>query len=616
MIGDKKTTITHHHYGDKKIPIALTSNPFRPEVFLGRKEELKAIHDKLFASDDNLLLLVNGEGGVGKTSIASRYYHDYQHKYAHFAWVLSEKSITNALLLLAIPLQLQFDPKMDAVGRLQILFSALANLDKPCLLVIDNANELEDLEIHYQKLRSLNKFHLLLTSRISEFKQAAYHRIEGLPETEALDLFKEYYPLFKKEETPLFRQLYTAAGGNTLVIEVLAKNLAVFNNRLKTRYALADLVADLQKKGLFQLSQTDTISTDYQSKDGQMRHETPENILAAMYDLGDVSEEEKKLLSIFAVLPAENIDFDILETLLPDKAKSLDKILLSLTQKGWLEYNEEMAAFKCSPVVQEVLRQKNKDLRQDCEGLIGTFLEKLDYEGTVGHLLNVTYEEALLYARYAETLVYAFDIPDYNLGILSRRIGIYYNTIGNLQKSLVFHQKSNYLSKDLYGSNPKNGNYKDSLAISYNYLGNVYKSLGDLKKALKNYEKYSQLEKELSNDFPQEENYKNNLAISYSKLGETHASLGHLEKALEYYEEETELFEELYSSYPTNVSFKNGLAISYAKLGVFNKNQLKDNSKAQSYFQAAEKLWAELVQEAPAYVQFQQYLEMVRKELI
>ncbi|MDX2249734.1 MAG: NB-ARC domain-containing protein, partial [Bacteroidia bacterium] len=94
--------IHYHYYHDRKIPRNLTAPPFYPEVFIGRETEMDTLHRKLF-SGTNLLLLVNGQGGVGKTSLASRYYHRYQSDYAHTAWLLSESRIAFALLRLAQP---------------------------------------------------------------------------------------------------------------------------------------------------------------------------------------------------------------------------------------------------------------------------------------------------------------------------------------------------------------------------------------------------------------------------------------------------------------------------------------------------------------------------------
>ena len=60
-------------YGERKIPKILTLPPFIPEIFEGRDDDLQAVNQTLFAGN-TLLLLVNGEGGIGKTSLAAKYW--------------------------------------------------------------------------------------------------------------------------------------------------------------------------------------------------------------------------------------------------------------------------------------------------------------------------------------------------------------------------------------------------------------------------------------------------------------------------------------------------------------------------------------------------------------
>jgi hypothetical protein len=87
-----------------------------------------------------------------------------------------------------------------------------------------------------------------------------------------------------------------------------------------------------------------------------------------------------------------------------------------------------------------------------------------------------------------------------------------------------------------------------------------------------------------------------------------------LNKALDFFEKRSELGKSLYEAYPNNVSFKNGLAISYYKLA--QQYQAANNDlKAVDYFKNAEKLWEELVIEAPQYVDFQRFLGIVRNIL-
>ena len=588
--------------GERHIPHALTPPPFQPEIFLGREDELQQIHDRLFTGGGNLLLLVNGEGGVGKTSIASRYYRDYQDKYAHVAWVLSEKSIASALLQLAMPLGLQFDDKQDTRQRFESLLTALADLYAPCLLVIDNANEVDDLEAHYQHLRRCSNFHLLLTTRITQFEQAQTCAIGALPDDQALDLFQTYYRNLDVEEQTLFQDIRTAVGGNTLVLELLAKNLAA-QNRLRQNYSLAQLLADLQRHGVLKLSQSKPVGTDYQSR-GTMRREKPEAVIAAMYDLTELPCEEKALLSVFAVLPAERISFDMLKALLPG-TDALDDHLLSLVQQGWVEHHTAEAAFKCSPVVQQIVREKNVGLYADCASLIQVLIDKLEYAPDLtGHLLNTDYSEALIFARYGEAALTVLEPnPDYNQALLSECVGRYHVTTGNLTKGLQLFDRYKTICSKLLADTPNDAEVKNLLAISCQFLGYTYTVLGNLQQALTFFEQYNQLEKELFDAYPQNVEFKKLLAISCQFLGNTHTALGNLDQALIVFEIETKLFEELFEAYPQNVEFKNGLAVSYQLLG--NTHTVLDNlDEALTYFEKDIELTKELFEAYPQNVSF------------
>ena len=555
-------------YGGKTINKYLGAIPFIPQVFLGREEDLTAIHDKLF-NDNNLLLLVNGEGGIGKTTLASKYYQEYHEEYIHLAWVFAEKSLRDAILTLSYPLQVTYPEKMTEDEQLQALLCEMAELNKPCLLVIDNANSLDDLESHYHALKACPNFHLLLTTRITEFENAETHAIKPLDEKNAIALFTRLYQDHTSKEDNVLRQILQAVGYNTLVIELLAKNLGNFNNKLRKRYSLVDLLGDLQKKGLFGLSKSNTINTAYKGDGLGLRKEKPENILAAMYNLAELEEAEKAMLSVFALFPAEPLAFGTLEELLPG-TENLDTTLLNLARKGWIEFMDTTNCFKCSPVVQEVTRIQNKDeLFEHCELLITTLAEKLEYEPGTGHLPNICYDKGSLYTRYAESIC-RFRVLLRNSAIISLlldRVGNFHKTTGNLDKALTFFDDETLLFEELYEA------------------------------------------------YPQNVSFKNGLAISYSKLGETHSALGNLDKALTFFDDETLLFEELYEAYPQNVSFKNGLAISNAKLGIFYRDERADSVKARQYLDQAEALWCELVKSYPSSAEFQKNWSSVKDNL-
>jgi len=85
--------------GNSKKTVILTTPPFIPPVFEGRAEELTQVHDKLFAGE-NFIMLVNGVGGIGKTTFAVKYWEKYQTEYTHLAFLYVENTITDALLSL------------------------------------------------------------------------------------------------------------------------------------------------------------------------------------------------------------------------------------------------------------------------------------------------------------------------------------------------------------------------------------------------------------------------------------------------------------------------------------------------------------------------------------
>ena len=589
------------------LPKILGNPPFFPDVFLGRDDDLAAIHKKLF-QEENLLLLVNGEGGIGKTTLAAVYYQKYEKDYTHLAWVFAEKSLLEAVLTLGIPLKVQFGEREPNESRFNRVLAKMRELTKPCLLVIDNVNRLSDLEDHYMDLRSCPNFHLLLTTRITEFEEAQTHQILPLTDEEAKALFKKHYKKHQDSEADILLAIFEAVGKNTLVIELLAKNLNNFN-RLKEKYSLSNLLFDLQNKGLLAL-QNKAVRVAYQAR-GSLRKETPEAIIAAMYDLGELSPEEKRLMSVFSVLPAENIEFEILESLLPS-TEAMDNTLLSLAQKGWLDYNENQGTFKGSPVIQEVIKEKHQDLLADCEALVDTINHKLLSD--TQHLENATYQEAIVYAYYSESIINSIPEKNNDIAMLCERTGLFHKITGDLIKALFFFEKYSQLQKQ-FAANESNGYYeKSTYGTSLQRLGGIYTALGDLTKALEFYTQENQLKEELLDNNPQDKDLKNNLAISYEKLGSTHSALGNLDKALKFFENETELFEELYESYPQNVSFKNNLAISYSKLGETH-SALGNLDKALQFFEKDAQLTKELYESYPQNVSFKNNLAISYSKL-
>ncbi len=623
--------------------------PAMPAVFYGRGEELKDLRKELIEGN-NFLLLVNGQGGIGKTSLAAAYYHKYHRKYKHAAWVLSEESIANAILLLAPALGLDFPDDMITEDRAKLVFATITELEEPCLLVIDNANERKDLIKYQQLLRTCSNFHLLITSRSRKIPGALDYPVEALSFDAALAVFKEHYKNYDEQEEDLFKEVWEAVGKNTLVIELLAKNLEVINEHEQT-YTLQDLLKDLQEKGVLAIK-SDKVYAAYQGK-GELRHEKPEAIIAAMYDVRKLSADEVELLSIFSVLPSENISHGVLKVITYGKdEKWLTGALNPLYDKGWLtgtKGENKMMFYKISPVIQDVFKEKNKqDIVDILQYTISVFNFSLAYHPDVRSLRYLSISQAKVMIRYAISIIENLEniqkSKDTNLATLAERVGNYYELTGDISSQKYYYERflsmaedaSEYdknnmatksdlgvsylkigtwyknvdendlaeeylvrykaLKEEIYDSDKNDARSKANLAGAYGNLADFYIGNEDFDKAEINIKKLIDLFEQLHNEYDNNNDYKHGLLKSYSKYFELHLGLNDLIKAKKCIDKAIGLCKEIYFEDKSNAAYKHSYAISHFKLGQLHK-ELEDYQQAVEYYTEVVTLLSELNKE-------------------
>ncbi|MBT9099009.1 tetratricopeptide repeat protein [Methylovulum psychrotolerans] len=559
---------------EESISPHLTSEPCIPNVFQGRDADLAAIRTTLETSNKPLLL-VNGEGGIGKTSLAAKYWQRYKDKYKHTAWLYAPSRMDDALLSLAKALKVTFPDTMPTEQRLEELQRAIANLPEFCLLIIDNANNAEELATQWGFLSKCSNCHILLTSRINSFDDAACYRVEALSEADALNVFKTHYKRHRIEDDELFGSIYQAVGGNTLVLVLLAKNLAAVNDN-KVFYPLSQLLEDLQKRGLLQLSKAKPVQIMGKGSQSALETVEPTKVIAALYDeleqIKPLSEAERWVLCNFSVFPAENLAYEYLEALLltaNEYEEAFSEVISGLARRGWLERSHQDSGiyYKISPVVQEIIRHKNSGCLQDyCSVLVNKLIGRLAHDTNTGDLLNTHYEKAVDYCRYAEAVTDRL-LGNHTIGLLDTRIGRYHLTTGNLDKALKHFTKVHDLMAILYQREPDDIDVKRDLAISCQYLGNIHTKLGNIELALGWYEEHYDLVQKLHAAASDNSDFKNGLAVACSKMGNIYALQGDFRQALHWYEEFYRLIKELHTSINDNLVFKNGLATACQYLG-------------------------------------------------
>ncbi len=596
---------------EKKIPRLLTAPPQKPPAeFRGREADFQDIQN-LLSGEQSMLLLLNANGGIGKTTLASYFYQQEQERFNHIAWLYCEQGIATTMLSTLLgELGVEIHSREDEDSQaFQELIKNLARLSPECLLVLDNANDETDLKQCIPELSRLANFRILITSRCRNLDGIIPEKqITPLSQQEAISLFIKYYPP-ARQERELLVSLLERIGYNTLVLELLAKNLQEANKNNPNAYPLRRLCEDLEQKGLFGLSKRKKVSSKYHIVSG--REIKPEEVVAAMYDIKALSPDEQVLLSQMALLPAQAISYRQLYEILgisSDEEDDFEETLRSLNQKGWVDFEskESQSFYKLSPVIQEVTLRLQKPVHNQLKKVIAYLNKNLESKDI--HLMSINFQEVSPLAQVAQNILkhisherttdlgyLAFHLSDFyqKTGNLNRalytiersasilqdqdaeyyaiclaRLGTIYQNQGNLEQAGLYYQKYHSTGKKLFQTKSQGSNMpKRILANSYERLGALKMAYGEYEEALGLYENYNLLIKELTLETPQSEFFNHRLAISYARLGEAYQKIDKTEEALHNFEKYQAINLELYDSNPESELVKNSLAVSLEKLG-------------------------------------------------
>ena len=587
---------------NKQTPLpkkSLTNAPLKPDAhFIGRETELAEIRKRFEANE--MLMLVNGEGGIGKTTLASKYWHDYEQNYTHLAYVFCEGDIRDDIRnKLALPLGIE----VQQVGEdklLATIIETMAAYPKPCLLILDNANDSKHIIDFRDAFREIG-WHILITSRCQKVLPKEQEiAIEHLPPAQAKALFLQHYTEDSPNFDSLLDKLLLAVGYNTLCVEIFAKTLYEIAPFGET---ITSLLANIQQKGMYLGEKSYDIHTNYTEYIRKKATKSDE-ILGILYDIARLNEAEKTLLLRFALLPPENHETLFLVSLFtPENTFQFGKELIALAQKGWLTTNTK--TYRLSPVIQRLLLAKEKENVWEAAVLIvDNVYNKLENNGM---FLLLPLHEAQPYSLVAESLIENIKKDNFEIGLLALRLGIYYINIGHLNKAIEVIEKATTIYQTLkeehnygvclshlgniylaqgktaiakeyrekqvalfqkrYEANPTDEARKRSLAIAYHLLGDIYRIEKEYTTAKDFYQKDTDLTESLCKDKPNDIDYKNGLAIVYQKTGVIYEQTADLDNALHFHQKRNQLAEEIYQINPAEV-YKNELAVSYNRIGI------------------------------------------------
>ncbi|MCB0852136.1 MAG: AAA family ATPase, partial [Bacteroidetes bacterium] len=296
---------------ERTYPHHLNKIPPPPDQFIGREEELQKVKELL--NENDKLVLVNGLGGVGKTTLARKYVHLHQDEYDHILWVTvlanpdqdetasASEALTRDIDLFK-SLKITFDPQTTEEEKRNQILSSLKALEGKNLMIIDNAtHRLESLSYELPQPPS---WQVLITSR-EDLDFVKTFSLDVLDKEEAIKLFLTHYPKAEREMAAV-EELLEYIGYHTLTIELLAKTCSTSKlGRLTAKKILPKLKSSKLSDQLLQKP----IKTEHNQR--QKAVEIYSYLLEA-FTLAGLSDSEKSLLLQFSVLPSLEIDTDIL----------------------------------------------------------------------------------------------------------------------------------------------------------------------------------------------------------------------------------------------------------------------------------------------------------------
>lgn len=578
----------------KETPYALTN--ILPSIeLIGRENDTNAVKKLL---DENSIVCIHANGGVGKTALAYRIINDVKkdmlsdkHRYEFVAWITSTGNLKKDICCLDIP-AIKSVKTDDEKYREYCHF--LTNND--VFLVIDNMDDFPKKDEISQLNTLAWKTRILITTRLDMPDFISYD-LKNLEMDEALKLFYSHYLRWKglnslttdvihgRHDYKYAKRIIESSSFNTLFVELIAK-MAYLD-----RWKLDDLQRRLEKDAFSQNSKHE-IPTNHACE-----HDTGGKLLAQireLYKMSKLSDRQKEIMEFLSLFPAEHsIFFDIFEWagFYDDEEDNFG----ALQDRGWIERDDEgyliHALVKGSVTLQggstKTDIKKYKTLIKELANTEQYIPPVMEYNRvneramileTVCGLLNESddIETAALFKSLAmvnqeqnhfeEALNYyvkALAIIEKRLGTEDPETAKLFNDLAKVyffqsryEEALEYCNKACVIQEKLLGTD-----HLDT-AKTYNNLAMLYRDLSRFKESLEYCNKtLAIIESNLGTKNPL-------TAKMYNNIGNIYMDEGYYEKAKDYYSKALSIKKELLGEeHPFTAGTYNNLAKVYQALG-------------------------------------------------
>lgn len=515
----------------------LTKNPPKSNCFIERDVEIENLKDIL--EGNNVAVIINGMGGIGKTEIAKSFYwkeNDSQN-YKYFGWIDYRDNLKKSFLN-SFNFNISFNDNDSMDAKFNTLLNELYDINDKVLLFIDNfaTNRNSDiLNEECEILNSLNNnFKIVITSRevISSFKE---FKLCFLSEEKCRELFYAYYNVDKDDEK--LNIILKLLGYHTLTIELLAKTAN------ECEYTIEKLLTIVKEIG-FSLNEVLNEEVEYKRYSDLLF-----NHLMNLFSLVDLNDIEKYIMTNISILPSKSVKKEDFRNWIGlDNNKFLNKLI----KKGWI--NEEQLEGShyiiCHQLIQEVARKKLQPTLDTCVNMINSISDTLINKPGENRLHKVFYLDiGISISNNIKSRISPLNVMLNNLALL-------FSAIGDFESALSYQLEACEI-------NVRENSYDASLGIAYCNLANIYNDNSDFQNALK----YGLLSKKILETYED----KSNTSSVYQILSVCYNNNGDINKAIEYGEKAKAFAQDLGNNLILATSYNN-LSLFYSEKGDYSSS--------------------------------------------
>ena len=577
-----------------------TIPPIDNKDVVGRAEELERLLQRLQST--NKVLLMNGIGGIGKTTLAKLYINNYAEEYDRLIWVEQKEDLvkdiaSNAPLLKS--LGMEHVSGLDAADIFAQAMLALQNYDDGLnLLVVDNATQsVRDVK---DSLPHGPHWHVLLTSRqvVGAFELMELGRLDP---TASKVLFRK--DCSKPQEEKALDAFLEKLERHTLSIELFAKIL-------DTHWQLdsvEELGEFLDNKQIDEEILQTVVELEHAGGETRLyRH------LLSAFDLSGIAARPELMLVLqrIATLPSAVEGYpvkDLMEWFGVEKEEATAFVnhIQELYKLGWLTQPRKNH-FGLHRLIEVVVNKAHPAEPEQLAPLVKSFIDKLSIDQTKDSPID-----KFPWAPFGLTLLGSLGGAELKeKSILQNNLAIVLKNLGDYQSARELLEKAVRSDEQNFGPGHPN------TALRYSNLATILQDLGDYQGARELLEKVVQLDEQ--NFGPQHpsttKSYSNLAAVLYAlddhqsarvllekavRSDEQNFGLGHPNTALRYsnlaivlkdigdYQAAREMLEKAVRSDEQNFGAQHPTtALKYGNLGTVLQD-LKEYAEARKMYEQA-----------------------------